>query len=79
MLQSVCLVLGLFHTFTGYILEEIMTEEALCSFAGRFRRVLCELIGDTLVASTQLVDFPRYHSRQNDGDRELATEISLGY
>lgn len=64
MLQSVCLVLGLFHTLTGYILEDIMTEEALCSFSRRFGRVLCDLIGDTLVTSTQLVDFRRYHGGQ---------------
>jgi len=68
MLQSVCLVLGLFHTLTGHILEEIMTEEALGSIGRRFGRVLCDLIGDTLVTSTQLIDFRRYHGGQNDGD-----------
>jgi hypothetical protein len=52
-----------------------MTEEALCSFARRFGGVICDLIGDTLVTSTQLVDFRRYHSGQNDGDRELVTDF----
>lgn len=41
-----------------------MTEEALCSFSRRFGRVLCDLIGDTLITSTQLVDFRRYHGGQ---------------
>ena len=68
MLQSVCLVLGLFHTLTSHILEYIMTEEAFCSIGRRFGRVLCDLTGDTLVTSTQLVDFRRYHAGQNDGD-----------
>jgi hypothetical protein len=52
-----------------------MTEEALCSFARRFGGVICDLIGDTLVTSTQLVDFRRYHSGQIDGDRELVTDF----
>jgi hypothetical protein len=75
MLQSVGLVRGLFRTLTGYILEDIVTEEALCSFTRRFRGVICDFIGDTLVTSTQLVDFRRYHSGQNDGDRELVTDF----
>jgi hypothetical protein len=75
MLQSVGLVRRLFHTLTGYILEDIMTEEALCSFSRRFGGVLCDLVGDTLVTSTQLVDFRRYHGEQNDGDRELVTDF----